>query len=67
MSEAADKIQEILSLEDEMTNEDYETIKDLIAYVEPEEIGRTWRVVQSTISQLFVERRIDFDVWVSFV
>jgi hypothetical protein len=62
MSEAADKIQEILSLEDEMTNEDYETIKDLIAYVEPEEIGRTWRVVQSTISQLFVERRIDFDV-----
>lgn len=62
MSDAADKIQELLGLEDEMTKDDYDTIKDLIAYVDPEELGRVWRVVQSTISQLFVERRIDFDV-----
>ena len=62
MSEAADKIQEILGLEDELTKDDYDKIKDLIAFVEPEELARTWRVVQSTISQLFVERRIDFDV-----
>lgn len=62
MSDAADKIQELLGLEDELTKEDYDKIKDLIAYLEPEELGRTWRVVQSTISQLFVERRIDFDV-----
>lgn len=62
MSDAADKIQELLGLEDELTKEDYDKIKDLIAYLEPDELGRTWRVVQSTISQLFVERRIDFDV-----
>lgn len=62
MSDAADKIQELLGLEDELTKEDYDKIKDLIAYLDPEELGRTWRVVQSTISQLFVERRIDFDV-----
>ena len=62
MSDAADKIQELLGLEDEMTKDDYDTIKDWIAYVDPEELGRVWRVVQSTISQLFVERRIDFDV-----
>lgn len=62
MSEAVDKIQDLLGREDELTTEDYDQIKDLLAFVDPTELARTWRVVQDTISQLFVEGRIDFDV-----